>query len=275
MLDANSNWRRTLLAYGVQLVPPNFYHQVSCSRRQFSLARIFFFSARLFVFDTTFFSARLFFLARLFLLNITGHRWPMAVSFDQKIQRCGHRMFEMLFFVISAFNIILHVHGGFAYLHVTFERWTCGFEHYFQLGLGYSEILLFLGSLHGCFLSLRQRKRILNHQGLGRQRNRSNPREVCQAIEQELRGSGSTIGYRQMTQRLLHAHGITTDKESERQRRKYKTAGPNHLWHIDGYDKLKPFDFCIHGAIDGYSRHIMWIEVGSTNNDPFVIAQYY
>ena len=167
-------------------------------------------------------------------------------------------------------------------------------ERYFQLGLGYSEILLFLGSLHGCFLSLRQLKRILKQQGLGRRRNRSNPREVCQAIEQELRGSGSTIGYRQMTQRLLHAHGITTDKETVRemlkildpegvqlrsrhrlQRRKYKTAGPNHIWHIDGYDKLKPFGFCIHGAIDGYSRRIMWLEVGSTNNDPFVIAQYY
>ena len=22
--------------------------------------------------------------------------------------------------------------------------------------------------------------------------------------------------------------------------------------HIDGYDKFKAFDFCIHGAIDGY-----------------------
>ena len=167
-------------------------------------------------------------------------------------------------------------------------------ERYFHLGLGYSEILLFLGSLHGCFLSLRQLKRILKQQGLGRRRNRWNPRDVCQAIEQELRGSASTIGYRQMTQRLLHAHGITTDKETVRemlkildpegvqlrsrhrlQRRKYKTAGPNHIWHIDGYDKLKPFGFCIHGAIDGYSRRIMWIEVGSTNNDPFVIAQYY
>ena len=89
-------------------------------------------------------------------------------------------------------------------------------ERYFHLGLGYSEILLFLGSLHGCFLSLRQLKRILKQQGLGRRRNRSNPRDVCQAIEQELRGSGSTIGYRQMTQRLLHAHGITTDKETSR-----------------------------------------------------------
>ena len=89
-------------------------------------------------------------------------------------------------------------------------------ECYFQLSLGYSEILVFLRSLHSCFLSLRQLKRILKQQGLGRRRNRSNPQEVCQAIEQELRGRGSTIKYRQMTQRLLHAHCITTDKKNVR-----------------------------------------------------------
>ena len=97
-----------------------------------------------------------------------------------------------------------------------------------------------------------------------------------------------------MTERLLHEHGISTDRETVRgllkildpegvearsrhrlRRREYKTAGPNHLRHIDGYDKLKPFGFCIHGAIDGYSRRVLWLEVGPTNNDPFVIAKYY
>ena len=40
--------------YGAQLVPPNFSHQVSFTRRQFSLARLLF-SARLFFFGKTFF----------------------------------------------------------------------------------------------------------------------------------------------------------------------------------------------------------------------------
>lgn len=75
--------------------------------------------------------------------------------------------------------------------------------------------------------------------------------------------------------KILDPEGVQLRSRHRLQRRKYKTAGPNHIWHIDGYDKLKPFGFCIHGAIDGYSRRIMWIEVGSTNNDPFVIAQYY
>jgi len=32
------------------------------------------------------------------------------------------------------------------------------------------------------------------------------------------------------------------------QRRQYITKGPNHLWHINGYGKLKTFGFCIHGV---------------------------
>ena len=27
--------------------------------------------------------------------------------------------------------------------------------------------------------------------------------------------------------------------------------GPDFCWHIDGYDKLKPYGFAIHGCIDG------------------------
>ena len=35
------------------------------------------------------------------------------------------------------------------------------------------------------------------------------------------------------------------------------------------------YGFCIHGAIDGYSRRIMWLKVGRTNNNPRVVASYF
>ena len=110
--------------------------------------------------------------------------------------------------------------SSYACIHVSstngnIER-TDLIERYFYLGLGYNEILLFLGLLHGCFLSIRQLKRLLKQRGLGRRKNRLTPQEICDAIEQELRGNGSTIGYRQMTQRLLHEHGISTDRETVR-----------------------------------------------------------
>ena len=38
---------------------------------------------------------------------------------------------------------------------------------------------------------------------------------------------------------------------------------------------MKPFGFCIHGAIDGYTRRILWLEVGPSNNNPAIIAKYY
>ena len=165
---------------------------------------------------------------------------------------------------------------------------------YFHLGFNYVEILSFLTLSHGIRLSLRQLKRILRNQGLFRRRNYSNPQEIISAVERELRGSGSSIGYRLMHQRLRNDYGLVVDKETVRltlktldpegverrskqrlKRRKYSAKGPNYIWHIDGYDKLKPFGFCIHGAIDGYSRRVLWLEANVTNSDPRVIAQYY
>ena len=42
-----------------------------------------------------------------------------------------------------------------------------------------------------------------------------------------------------------------------------------------GYDKLKPYGFPIHGAVDGFSRRILWLEVVHSNNDPKVPASFY
>lgn len=51
--------------------------------------------------------------------------------------------------------------------------------------------------------------------------------------------------------------------------------GPNYIWHLDGYDKLKPYGIAIHGAIDGYSRRMLWLEAGPTNQDPSRVAKYF
>ena len=167
-------------------------------------------------------------------------------------------------------------------------------ENYFNLGLTASEIALFLVSVHGIRISLRHLKRILRQLGCTRRRHPSDLNEVVQAVEEELRGSGSLLGYRAMHQRLINQYGLVTTREVVRhvlrifdpegveyrsrhrlRRRLYRCKGPNYLWHIDGYDKLKPYGFCIHGAIDGFSRRIVWLEVASSNNDPRIISQYF
>ncbi|XP_020913306.1 uncharacterized protein LOC110250983 [Exaiptasia diaphana] len=75
--------------------------------------------------------------------------------------------------------------------------------------------------------------------------------------------------------KTLDPEGVVKRSRNKLKRREYRSKGPNYLWHIDGYDKLKPFGFCIHGAIDGFSRRILWLEVGNSNNDPRVIAKYF
>ena len=49
----------------------------------------------------------------------------------------------------------------------------------------------------------------------------------------------------------------------------------NHSCISIGYDKLKPYGFPIHGAICGFSRRIVWLELVRSNNDPKTTAQLY
>ncbi|KAJ8011875.1 hypothetical protein DPEC_G00062830 [Dallia pectoralis] len=58
-------------------------------------------------------------------------------------------------------------------------------------------------------------------------------------------------------------------------RRQYFSQGPNFIWHIDSYDKLKPYGICINGCIDGYSRKIVWLKSAYTSSDPRVIGSYF
>ena len=44
---------------------------------------------------------------------------------------------------------------------------------------------------------------------------------------------------------------------------------------ITGYDKLKPYGLPIHGAIDGYSRKILWLKVVRSNNSPIIPAELF
>ena len=68
--------------------------------------------------------------------------------------------------------------------------------------------------------------------------------------------------------KLLDPDGVERRSQHKLKWRAYSAKGPNFIWHLDGYDILKPFGLCIHGAIDGYSRQILWLEVGPLNNNP-------
>lgn len=74
--------------------------------------------------------------------------------------------------------------------------------------------------------------------------------------------------------RIMDPEGVERLSRHRLQRRLYHAKGPNFILHLDGYDKLKPYAFCIHGCIDGYSKQIKWLEVGRTKNHPGIVASY-
>ena len=164
-------------------------------------------------------------------------------------------------------------------------------------GFTNAEIVGFLLLQHGIICSVRTVKRILRRLRLKRAgRNNESPIEhIVFAIVEELENScGSFMGYRQLTRRLrlkynlqvrrdtvmkslriIDPEGVECRKRRRLKRRRYGTPGPNFLWHVDGWDKLAPFGIFIHGAVDGFSRRILWLEVNSTNKKPSIIASHY
>ncbi|KAM4062502.1 hypothetical protein HRG_013675 [Hirsutella rhossiliensis] len=42
----------------------------------------------------------------------------------------------------------------------------------------------------------------------------------------------------------------------------FTVPGPNFLWCLDGYEKLKRFGFQVYACIDAYSRCIVWFFLG-------------
>ena len=98
------------------------------------------------------------------------------------------------------------------------------------------------------------------------------------AMDQRLTVDRNLVTNRETVRQLLKIvdpEGVERCLRHRLKRRQYKVKGPNYIWHTDGYDKLKPFGFCIHGALDGYSRRVLWLEVGPSNNDPRIVGQYY
>jgi hypothetical protein len=167
-------------------------------------------------------------------------------------------------------------------------------RHYFHLEYSYAEIVAVLWFTHEISISVRHLKRLLRAWNLNRRISWSPLEDVFKAVKEELRGSGIQLGYKFLWHRLkikyglkvkrsvvlqmlrlLNSEGLARRKARRFQRRSFYCPGPNFVWHFDGYDKLKPFGFAIHGCIDGYSRRLMWLHVGKSNNDPAIIAEYY
>lgn len=165
--------------------------------------------------------------------------------------------------------------------------------YYFTRGYEYHAIVHFLSKFHQINISIRTLKNRLRQYNLRRRLPTYDIDLVRDRILRELSGPGSSSGYRSMWHTLrmeniqvprnvvetlmreLDPDGCEQRKSRRLQRRRYLSPGPNHTWHVDGYDKLKPYGFPIHGCIDGWSRKILWLKVTKSNNNPEIIANFY
>ena len=75
--------------------------------------------------------------------------------------------------------------------------------------------------------------------------------------------------------KALDPEGVAERGRTVIKRRIYETKGPHDVYHIDGNDKLKMWEFYVHGAVDRFIRKILWLKIATTNKDPLVIANFY
>ncbi|KAJ8319832.1 hypothetical protein KUTeg_001419 [Tegillarca granosa] len=164
---------------------------------------------------------------------------------------------------------------------------------YLSFGIPYEEILGLLAQKHDVFISMKTLKRRLASYGLYRRKNFTDIIIVAMFIQEQVQLSGCLHGYRWMYNKclqngmvvqrdmvrillkILDPPGVTLRIRGKLRRRQYTSKGPNYIWHIDSYDKLKPYGICINACIDGYSRFIIWLRVGRSTSNPRVIARHY
>ena len=135
-------------------------------------------------------------------------------------------------------------------------------EGYFCSGLTYEVILDFLRKYHNMSMSMSTLKRRLVQYNLKRNKENVNLLDVERLMRNESDGPGSVSGYRVMWHtlrvkygvyvprqqvapvlKMIDPHGVEVRKRHKLKRREYTSPGPNYCWHVDGYDKLKPYGF--------------------------------
>ena len=166
-----------------------------------------------------------------------------------------------------------------------FEEWL---RQYFSNGYDYNEILHFLDKIHNISISMSTLLRKRKSYSLQSRHQAPLANQLLQLIYQRIisltQGFGFSNGYHdvwnilnrkgiriprirvQQILKKIDPKGSELRKKRGLKRQVYINQGPNYARHLDEYDKLK--HFAVHGAIDGYSRKMLWLKVLRSNNSP-------
>ena len=108
----------------------------------------------------------------------------------------------------------------------------------------------------------------------GKKQNHPNDGEIL--IQGHLRSRDIQIP-RQAQQESIHcidSSGVAEHRRSAVKCRIYSIPYPNFVWHIDGHHKLIRWRFVIHGAIDGFSRMITFLQCSDNNRADTVFSSF-
>ncbi|KAK9819597.1 hypothetical protein WJX72_000124 [[Myrmecia] bisecta] len=68
--------------------------------------------------------------------------------------------------------------------------------------------------------------------------------------------------------------GTAARRERVLPRRTYNVTEPMVVWHIDSYEKLKPYGFYVHGGIDGGSNFVVYMTVALNKKSATLFEGY-
>ncbi len=140
-------------------------------------------------------------------------------------------------------------------------------KSYFRLGFSNKEILCLLAHQHGVIISKRTLQRLCRKLNLFRRKNQTDIEEIASFVQSEMATSGRLQGYRwlhlptirrgyvvsQETMRMVIKEidpvGVELWRTRRLRRRQYFSRGPNALWHMDSFDKLKPYGIAITASV--------------------------
>lgn len=227
--------------------------------------------------------------------NVNLLKVHLATRFYELLLSEGEKLIYNMYKIIKMYKILFFLRNLFVLDDIKDKSVSDLIDYYFRSQYTHKEMCKMLEVKHNVQIPLRTLQKILKEKGLKRKSIIESPMEdIFTAITTEINDCGLNLGYRLMWLRLKTRYNLTVKQSTvlsvmnvvdpdgiekrsryKLKRRQYKVPGPNHLWHIDGFDKLKKYGFAIHGCVDGFSRRVLWLESSMTNNKPEVIAYYY
>ena len=103
----------------------------------------------------------------------------------------------------------------------------------------------------------------------------SHPNDGEVMLAAHIRARGIHIPRSRLRASIHRVDSLTGNRRPPRiRRRAYHVDAPNSVWHFDGNHKLIRWRFVVHGAVDGYSRVVLYLRCETNNRASSVLSAF-